>query len=363
MRRFCHRLTPLFLMVMLLLAGCSDSPAPVSNSDNDEKPSYPVTWRFALEEIEGSVQHRYALELKDRIERISDGNIVVDIFPYGSIGTSLQLAELVREGSVHLAFASPGHLANVIPEVGVFTLHYLLSDDESVNRDILASDELKQLFHDPYQEQGLKLLGFVPEGWMVWTANKPLRNPADFNGLTIRTMTSDIAEEAYKAYGATTSQVPFSQVYSDLQLRRIDGQANPVFAIEEMGFYEVQNTMTFAKPAQFVSSVVSNMAWFNALPDDQKRWLEDALNGVAPLAYEVQAELNASRLERITENSSIRVVELTEEQRDRFREASLKVREAYKRLAGDRGEAILDRLLAMVRRSESEISAAEETGK
>ncbi len=88
MRRFCRGLTPLLLTVMLVLAGCSESPAPVSSGDDDKKPSYPVTWRFALEEIEGSVQHRYALEFKDRIERISDGNILVDIFPYGSIGTS-----------------------------------------------------------------------------------------------------------------------------------------------------------------------------------------------------------------------------------------------------------------------------------
>ncbi|MCR8913527.1 C4-dicarboxylate ABC transporter [Marinobacter panjinensis] len=356
MRRFCHWRTPLFAMVILLLAGCSDSPAPTATSeDAEDKPTYPVTWRFALEEIEGSVQHRYALELKERIESISDGNILIDIFPYGSIGTSIQLTDLAREGSVHLAFASPGHLADVVPETGVFTLHFLLSEDENVNRDILASDELVQVFSEPYAEQNLQLHGFVPEGWMVWTANKPLRTPADFDGLAFRTMTSKISAEAYRAYGATPTPAPYSQVYSDLQLRRIEGQANPVFAIEEMGFYEVQNTMTFARPAQFVTSVVSNKAWFDALPDDQKRWLEDALDEVSPLAWEVQAELNASRLETIRQNSDIRTVELTEEERDRFREASLSVRESYARIAGKRGEAILERLIGMVDEAESDV--------
>lgn len=355
MQRLCHWRTPLFAMVILLLAGCSDSPSPTATSGNEsEKPSYPVTWRFALEEIEGSVQHQYALELKERIEDISDGNILIDIFPYGSIGTSIQLTDLAREGSVHLAFASPGHLADVIPETGVFTLHYLLSDDETVNRDILASDALVQQFSEPYAEQDLKLLAFVPEGWMVWTANRPLKTPADFDGLAFRTMTSQIAAEAYKAYGATPTPAPFSQVYSDLQLRRIDGQANPVFAIEEMGFYEVQSTMTFARPAQFVTSVVSNKAWFDALPDDQKLWLENALDEVAPLAYEVQAELNASRLETIRQNSNVQIIELTEQQRERFREASLPVRETYARIAGKRGQAILDQLIEMVEEAEPE---------
>lgn len=210
MRRLCHWRTPLFAMVILLLAGCSDSSSPPETSeDTGEDPTYPVTWRFALEEIEGSVQHHYALELKERIENISDGNILIDIFPYGSIGTSIQLTDLAREGSVHLAFASPGHLADVVPETGVFTLHFLLSDDENVNRDILASDELEQEFSEPYAEQDLKLLGFVPEGWMVWTANKPLRTPADFEGLAFRTMTSKIAAESYRAYGAEPTPTPF----------------------------------------------------------------------------------------------------------------------------------------------------------
>lgn len=69
---------------------------------------------------------------------------------------------------------------------------------------------------------------------MTWTANKPLRSPADFQDLRIRTMTSDMAAASYRAYGAQPEQTPFSQVYTDLQLRKIDAQANPVFAIEEM---------------------------------------------------------------------------------------------------------------------------------
>lgn len=362
MRKLHHWRTTLFAMVVLLLTACSDSTPPASSNseDGEGKPGYPVTWRFALEEIEGSVQHRYALELKDRIERISDGNIVIDIFPYGSIGTSIQLTDLTREGSVHLAFASPGHLADVVPETGLFTLHYLLSDNDDVNRKILASDELIDLFREPYAEHNLRLLGFVPEGWMVWTANKPLRTPADFEGLKIRTMTAEIAAEAYKAYGATPTPTPFSQVYSDLQLRRIDAQSNPVFAIEEMGFYEVQNTMTFARPALFVTSVISNKAWFDALPEDQQRWLDDALAEIAPLIYRTQAELNAERLETIRTSSDIQIIELTDEERERFRKASLPVRDTYTRFAGERGEDILNQLLEMI--SEAEDNAATGSG-
>ncbi|MEX2473618.1 TRAP transporter substrate-binding protein DctP [Marinobacter sp.] len=362
---FCPRLIPLLVLTLISLAGCSDNQAekqPKAVSVENESPKYPVTWRFALEEIEGSVQHSYAVAFKERIESRSDGNIELDIFPYGSLGTSAQLTELTRDGSVHLAFASPGHLANTVPEVGVFTLHFVLSDDNDVNRRLLVSNELLDLFSGSYAEHDMKLLGFVPEGWMVWTANKPLRTPKDFDGFRIRTMTADISAEAYRAYGADPHPTPYSQVYSDLQLQRIDGQANPVFAIEEMGFYEVQSTLTFARPAQFVASVVSNHQWYQDLPDDQKQWLDEALADVAAQTYTRQAELNESRLAKIREDSNVSVVELTPEQRKRFREASLPVRELYAEAAGKRGQHILDTLLGMIERLEDHAETEGENG-
>ena len=356
---------PLLAGVLMVLASCSESQTdtgPEAAASGNEAPEYPVTWRFALEEIEGSVQHAYATEFKERIEALSEGNIELDIFPYGSLGTSAELTELTRNGSVHLAFASPGHLADKVPEVGVFTLHFVLSDDSDVNRDLLASQELVDLFSDSYAEHNMKLLGFVPEGWMVWSANKPLRSPEDFAGFRIRTMTADISAESYRAYGADPQPTPYAQVYSDLQLQRIDGQANPVFAIEEMGFYEVQSTLTFARPAQFIASVISNHQWYVDLPADQKQWLDEALAEVAEEIYQRQAELNESRLATIREDSNIATVELTAGERARFREASLPVRDRYVETAGERGQKILETVLEMVARGEQELNAASNNG-
>ena len=349
------RFWPLSLALATALTGCSDSQTDSGDrtAQAPEAPEYPVTWRFALEEIEGSVQHAYAEALKERIEERSDGKVEIDIFPYGSLGTSAQLTELVQNGSVSLAFASPGHLANTIPEVGLFTLHYVLPDDAEVTREVLASPQLLDLFEQPYAQENMKLLGFVPEGWMAWTANKPLRTPDDFKGQRIRTMTSDMAEEAFKAYGAEPSQIPYSQVYSDLQLRKIDGQSNPVFAIEEMDFYEVQSTMTLARPAQFVASVVSNLDWYNALPEKQQQWLNNGLADVAQIAWETQEELNQTRLETMLEEGHLKVVRLTNAEREVFRQASMPVRDIYLEHTGDSGQRIFERVQQLIEEKEA----------
>ena len=356
MQTFRFRLWPLSAVLVLALAGCSDGQNSGNGNDtakSPDAPDYPVTWRFALEEIEGSVQYAYAGALKERIEERSDGRILIDIFPYGSLGTSTQLTELVQNGSVNLAFASPGHLADTVPEAGIFTLHFVLPDDASVTRELLASQELINLFEPHYARRNMKLLSFVPEGWMAWTADKALRTPEDFQGFRIRTMTSAMAEEAYRAYGATTSQVPYSQVYSDLQLQKIDGQSNPVFAIEEMDFYEVQSTLTIARPAQFVSSVISNLEWYNGLPENQQQWLDNALRDVAGVAWETQEELNQTRLQTMLEDAQLSVVRLTDAEREAFRQASMPVRDIYLERTGESGQRVMTRTLELIRQLES----------
>ncbi|RBP28299.1 TRAP-type C4-dicarboxylate transport system substrate-binding protein [Marinobacter pelagius] len=341
-----HRLW-LFLVtsLVLIMTGCSETESTrTSDSSEQPPPEYPVTWRFALEEIEGSVQHAYAEALKSRIEEASGGKVELDIFPYGSLGTSSQLTELVRNGSVDLAFASPGHLADLIPETGIFTLHYVLPNEDSVNRALFAGSELTRLFSAAYNEKHLTLLGFVPEGWMAWTANKPLKSPSDFEGLRIRTMTSQMSAEAFRSYGADPRQTPYSQVYSDLQLKQIDGQTNPVFAIEEMNFYEVQDTLTMPRAAHFVSSVVANPEWYAQLPEQQQDWLAVALIEVGKEAWDIQKELNQTRLETMLEEGQLAVTRLSEQERAAFREASKPALEFYLRQTGERGQQILESL-------------------
>lgn len=46
------------------------------------------TWRFGLEEIEGSVQAKYAEAFKELIEEKSGGDITVQLLPYGKWGSS-----------------------------------------------------------------------------------------------------------------------------------------------------------------------------------------------------------------------------------------------------------------------------------
>lgn len=312
-------------------------------------------WRFALEETRGSVQDTYASKFEELIEEKSRGEIDVVVYPYGTLGTSDQTTEQLYNGTLQFAMASPGHLGKLIPEVQVFLLHFLLSGDADVDSRALADTDLRATFDRLYRDKNFVLLTFITEGDMVWTTKSPVRRPADFAGVKMRVMTTPLLLAAYRAYGASPTPLPYSEVYSALQLNMIDAQVNPVFAIEEMSFYEVTNYMIFPDHAQFVASVMANAEFYEQLEPAERQWVDDAIAELQPYILEKQKAFSESRLEEILEKKPrMKVVHLSEKERAAFRQASLPVRDRFVAQAGSGGEEVLDQLLTAVRRARSE---------
>lgn len=307
------------------------------------QPALAAQWKFAIEEIEGSVQHAYAKEFKNRIEDKTGGDVTVQIYPYGALGTSANLTELTTAGAIHITNASPGHLGQLIPEIQVFSIPYLLSQDNSVNKRVLTDSEcIYGKLSDNFESKDLKLLTMYPEGEMVWTTNRKVTKPADFKNFKMRTMTSPLLVTAYEAFGASPSPMPYGEVYGGLQLGQIDGQVNPIFAIEEMKFYEVQDYMIWAGQQQFTTTVVSNRDWYDRLPAEQRQILDETIDGMADYIFELQQEYNQERLEKIKENKpELEMIRLTEEQRQPFVEASQEVREKFVNMVGSEGKEVL----------------------
>jgi tripartite ATP-independent transporter DctP family solute receptor len=339
LRRLCAALAP---AVVALLAACGGG----AGGDG------PELWRFAIEETQGSVQDQYARELARRIAERTDGAVEVKVYPYGTLGTSDDLTEQVRMGSLQLATASPGHLGKTIPELQVFLLHFVLSDDEAVNTAALADPALRAELEPLFPEKGLALLSILPEGWMVWTTRKPVREPADFEGVKIRTMTSPLLLAAYEAYGASPQAMPYGEVYSALQLNMIDAQVNPIFAVEEMSFYEVTDYLVFPHAAPFVTTLVAGADFLAGLPPERRALLEEVVAELEPWTAELQREENERRLAEILERKpEMEVIELDEAERAAFRERALGVRDAFRASAGPRGARVLDALTAAVERA------------
>ena len=325
----------------------------LASTNNVEAAKY--NWKLALEEIEGSVQHEWALEFKERLAEKSDGEINIQIYPYGTLGSSSDISGQTINGIIEFAFSTPSWFATTIPEAGLFSLHYLWSDNMEVNKQVMEnSDAIYGDLSNIYNEKGLKLLTVFHEGWQIWTSNKKITEPADFKGVKIRVMGDPILIKTYKKYGANPVRMAYSEVYSGLQLNQIDAQVQPYFANQEMKFYEQQEYLTEAKQLPFITGVIINQSFFKGLPEKYQNMITETARNMTDYIFDLQKNLNEERLDMMVEDKpSLNVVKLTEEQQAAFQKRAKEVWDTYRKDVGEDGARILDKLI-------KEIKAAEE---
>ncbi|MCS4504573.1 Ectoine-binding periplasmic protein TeaA [wastewater metagenome] len=301
------------------------------------------TWRFGLEEIEGSVQYEYAAEFKNIIEEKTDGDVTVELYPYGELGGLTDIYDAVQSGAIQLAFGS-GFLGGTVPESQLFSLNFILPQDEWMTTKVLNSPEFLESdpWQNAFQDRGLHPIAIVPEGFQVWTANKPIHTPDDMEGLAIRVMDNRLLLETYRAYGASPTTIEYGELYSALQQGQAEGNIQPVFAHEEMNFYEVQDYMIFANQAQFVATAMANQDWYSGLSDERKQLIKEATDELVRYIHDKQQELNSKRLDIIKSNSDIEIIRLSDEERNQFRELAKPVRQVFVDEVGDSGQELLD---------------------
>ncbi len=304
-------------------------------------------WQVALEEIEGSMQHEYAKKFVEIVEAKSQGQIRCKIHLYGELGTSGEITELLQRGDLHFAFQSPGHLGSYIPEVQVFSIHYLFPTDFKLLEKILRKGpNTYAALQKYYRKHKLELLSIIEEGWQIWTANKPLRRPADFEGITFRVMSSPLLITAYRLYGAYVITVPYGQIYDDLAMGRIDAETQPFFAIQEMKFYEVQDYMIKANQLPFIGTFAANHGFIKGLPEDIRAVINDAIEGANEYIFDFEPKLNEKRRQMImAAKPSMKYIELTDEEINAFKEKSKRLRQKYLGMGGEGAREVLDAVI------------------
>lgn len=301
-------------------------------------------WKFALEEAIHEVQGVYAEKFKEVVEAESGGEITVTIYPYGTLGESADVTELTQAGVLQLANASPGFTGSIIPEVQVFSVPYLLPEDDEVLNEFFRNSELIREGFDPlFEAQGLKVIDFYPEGEFVMTTKEPIHAREDLEGVKFRVMTSPLLVETYQSFGATPTPLPWGEVYSSLQLNMIGGQENPMFFVESTKMYEVTDYIIFTGHNTYTTTIVGNLAWYDGLSNEHREILDNAQSQAFEHIVEYQETLAEDSLDKILEaKPEMEVIRLSDEQREPFRKAAAAVEERFVEMVGPSGADVLE---------------------
>ncbi len=242
----------------------------------------PLTIKFAHS---GSKTHPYSVgleKLEPILERNSGGAIKLQVFCCAQLGSERELAEGTRLGTIHMtSVAAEGALPAWVPELQVFGLPFLVRDRAHAYK-ILDGPIGKEL------ESKLTAQGFVTLGWWelgfrnMTSKNKPIKTPADLNGLKMRVQEAKVWLGLMRALGAIPTPIPFGELYSALQQGVVDGQENPVVTIVSMKFYEVQKQVGLTEHTYTSLPVMASKKWWDTLKPDQQRIIADSVRASVP---------------------------------------------------------------------------------
>lgn len=333
--------------VIVLLTGCAPG-------GEEAEAGGPVQLRLVHEEGAADVQGQYAERFKALVEERTNGSVEVMTYAAGQLGTDQDKLKMVEDEAVQAAISTPNITAAIVEENQVFSIPFVFSDDMEVNREVLDSSEaLNEDLAGIYRDRGVEVLSYWTEGFMAWTSNRPIEDPEGMEDLRIRTMTSPMLLTTYQALGANPMPMDAGEIYTALQTNMIDATENPLFFIQSGNTHEVQDYLTLGEHHIYVTSTIMNAEFLESLSKEQRETIEGVVEELDAWVFDLQEEMNDEALKAM-EDSDIEIADLTDEQRETFRQMSLSAREDYVESAGQSGGDILLTLLDEVEEAEEQ---------
>ena len=179
-------------------------------------------------------------------------------------------------GSVQMLAPSTAKFAPLgAKEFEALDLPWLFKDDATYAK-AMKGPVGKWLFKK-LEAKGITGLAYWDNGFHMVSANRPLLNPADFQGLKIRISGSKIADQYFRNVGSIPQIMAFSEVYQALQTGVVDGCENTPSNYLTQKFHEVQKHITVSYHAHLQYAVIVNSKFWNGLPADIRKQLDKAM--------------------------------------------------------------------------------------
>ncbi|MGB1235099.1 MAG: DctP family TRAP transporter solute-binding subunit [Planktomarina sp.] len=211
--------------------------------------------------------------LEQRINDEMNGTMCMEVFPNSTLYNDNKVLEAMLQGDVQLAAPSLSKFEKFTKQFRIFDLPFMFNDINAVEA-FQASDAGQGMLNS-MQRRGLQGLSYWHNGMKQMSANVPLIDPTDANGLKFRVQSSDVLVAQMEAIGGSPQKMAFSEVYGALQQGVVDGQENTWSNIFGKKFFEVQDGVTQTDHGIIDYLLVTSVDWLEGLePDVREQFLQ-----------------------------------------------------------------------------------------
>lgn len=279
----------------------------------------PVEIKFSHVVAENTPKGQMALKFKELVDERLAGKVEVKVFPNSQLFGDNKVLEAMLLGDVQMAAPSLSKFQKYTKKLQIFDLPFLFKDMAAVEK--FQNSEHGQKLLGSLQKKGLVGLGYLHNGMKQLSASQPLKVPADAQGKKFRIMTSDVLQAQFEAVDAVPLKKPFSEVFTLLQTKAIDGQENTWSNIYSKKFFEVQPFITESNHGVLDYLVVTSAEFWMGLDDDMKVEIQAALNDAIKHGNGIAAEKAEADKQQIIDSKRSEVLTLTDAERTQWVEA------------------------------------------
>ncbi|HWP51494.1 MAG TPA: TRAP transporter substrate-binding protein [Clostridia bacterium] len=299
-----------------------------------------ITIRLAYDVAEAHPSHKATVEkFQTALEGISGGNITVELYPNSQLGSLAENLESMRIGDLEMTYLNDGTIGAVVPEWNLVGLPYLWTSLDAAHEAL--DGDFGQLLNEKLKSAtGIINLGWGDVGFRnITNSSRSIKTPEDMKGLKIRTMTNALHVEYFTALGAIPTPMSFSELFTALQQKTVDGQENPTALIYNNALYETQSYMSVTEHVFTAIGMCIAGEFYNSLPADYQAVIAEAAANTMTYQRELITAENESRLSEI-KAAGLEVTIMDADQKAAFQ----KVAEdsVYKTAAKNYGQDLID---------------------
>ncbi len=244
------------------------------------------TWNFTCSTTETSTWAEAGRKFGELMEQATGGKITVNVYAADQLTGGNQsegIQALMNGDPVQISMHSNLIYSAFDPRFNVVSLPYIY--DSAEDADAKLDGPAGQMMKDILSEYGLHCMGIAENGFRQLTNNvHEIKSVDDMKNIKIRVAGSNLLMECYKRWGADATNMNWSETYTALQQKTVEGQENPLPAIDAASVQEVQPYCSIWNANYDCLFFCINQKLYDSLTPEQQAVVDEA--GQKAVAYQ-----------------------------------------------------------------------------
>ena len=281
------------------------------------------TWNFACSTTETSTWAKAGEKFGELMEQATGGKVKVNVYAADQLtnGNQSEGIQALMDGDpVQISMHSNLIYSAFDPRFNVVSIPFLFQSVEDADKklDGEGGEKMKEILG----EYGLHCMGMAENGFRELTNSvRDIKSAEDMKGLKIRVAGSNLLMECYKRWGADATNMNWSETYTALQQNTVEGQENPLPAIDAASVQEVQKYCSMWNANYDCLFFCINQKLYDSLTPKQQKVVDEA--GAKAVKYE--REINRAGdneiKKRWAEKNGVKITEYEDLDIDSFKKA------------------------------------------